>query len=111
MAIARLSHYMLVYEFALWVSLDADDEWLVGRTACYEMGLMLHIFLLVVIKAPEEWHKAGGDSPTGLGITSTSPNSRSGSQSSAPDGRWWLEDKANERRACLGELRGWLGRL
>ena len=38
----------------------SDDEWLTGRTAHFEMGLMLHMLVLAVIDEPLAWHKVGG---------------------------------------------------
>ena len=44
----------------IWLLLYADDEWLVGWTKRYEVGLMLHVFLRIVINAPVAWHKVCG---------------------------------------------------
>ena len=40
--------------------LYANDEWLIGQTVRYEVDLLLHIFILVIINAPVAWHKVCG---------------------------------------------------
>ena len=54
---SRLSHHCLGYLHMLWLILCADEELLVGRWKRYEVGLMLHFFMLLVIKAHVAWHK------------------------------------------------------
>ena len=59
-AVVRLTHYLQGLEYMLWSMLYSDDEWLTGRTERYEIGLMLHMFILALLNAPLAWHKVGG---------------------------------------------------
>ena len=112
-AVVRLAHYLLGREYMIWSLLYSDDEWLVGRTANFEFGLMLHMLVLAVLNAPLAWHKVGG------GIQSDWVGyyldvGRFEVGVSEARARWvvaWLEDKARERAVRLGELREGLGRL
>ena len=44
--VVRLTHYLQGAENAIWAMLYSDDGWLVGRTERYEIGLILHLFIL-----------------------------------------------------------------
>ena len=111
--VCRLSHYVLGRAFMIWLLLYADDEWLVGRTQRYEVGLMLHVFLLIVVNAPVAWHKVCGGIQTDL-VGYSLDVGRFEIGISASRAAWvvrWLQDKGRERRVRLGELREGLGRL
>ena len=112
-AIMRLTHYVLGYSHAIWALLYSDDGWLVGRTERYEVGLLLHLFTLLVVGVPLSWHKvSGGVQLDWIGYYLDVGRFEVGI--SATRAAWavrWLEDKARERRVQLGELREGLGRL
>ena len=40
--------------------LYSDDAWLIGRTKKYEISILLHLFIMVLVGAPMAWHKLGG---------------------------------------------------
>ena len=40
--------------------LYSDDGWLAGRTERYEISLILHLFILVLLGTPLAWHKLCG---------------------------------------------------
>ena len=112
-AIMRLTHYALGYSHAIWALLYSDDGWLVGRSERYEVGLLLHLFVLLVVGVPLSWHKvSGGIQCDWIGYYLDVGRFEVGV--SAARAAWavrWLEDKARERRVQLGELREGLGRL
>ena len=112
-AIMRLTHYALGYSHAIWALLYSDDGWLVGRTERFEVGLLLHLFVLLVVGVPLSWHKvSGGIQCDWIGYYLDVGRFEVGV--SATRAAWavrWLEDKARERRVQLGELREGLGRL
>ena len=112
-AVVRLTHYLLGYTYAIWALLYSDDGWLVGRTEKYEVGLLLHLFALLVVGTPLSWHKvSGGIQIDWIGYYLDVGRFEVGI--SAARAAWavrWLEDKARERRVQLGELREGLGRL
>ena len=59
-AVVRLTHYLQGAAHAIYAMLYSDDGWLVGRTERLEIGLMLHLLILVTLGAPMAWHKLGG---------------------------------------------------
>ena len=59
--VIRLTHYAAGYLHAIWTLLYSDDGWLVGRGANFEIGLLLHMFILMTVGTPLAWHKVGGD--------------------------------------------------
>ena len=91
----RLSRYMLVPRFMLWLKLFGDDEWLVGRGPNYVIALLLHMFFSDIIDTLIAWNTVGG-----------------GVQSDCVG--YYLDlsrFKARKKRARLGEVREGLGRL
>ena len=54
--VVRLTHYLQGINHMIFSLLYSDDEWLIGRTDRFEIGLMLHMFILAVINAPFAWH-------------------------------------------------------
>ena len=112
-AVVRLTHYLLGLENMIWAILFSDDEWLTGRTARFEVGLMLHMFVLAVIDAPLAWHKVGGGVQSEwVGYFLDVGRFEIGiSESRAAWAARWLEDKAREKAVRLGEMREGLGRL
>ena len=48
----RLTHYMLGTTHAIWALLYSDDGWLVGTTDRYELDLLLHLLVLIVVGTP-----------------------------------------------------------
>ena len=111
--VSKQSHYCLGDLHMLWLMLYTNDEWLVGRSKRYEVVLIPHVFVLMVIKAPVAWHKVC------VGIQSDSVGyyldvGRFEIGISAARASWvvsWLEDKVRERRVRLGKLREGLRRL
>ena len=53
----RLTHYVAGCLHAIWTLLYSDDGWLVGRGDKFEIGLLLHMFVLMIIGTPLAWHK------------------------------------------------------
>ena len=109
----RLIHYLQGADYAIWTMLYSDDGWLVGCTARYEIRLLLHFLILVVVGTPLAWRKLCGGVDTewvgyALGIC------RFELGISEKRAQWvvrWCSDKARERCVRLGELREGLGRL
>ena len=97
----------------MFALLYSDDEWLVGRTDRYEVGLLLHLLVLDIIGAPIAWHKVGGGVQSDwVGYYLDVGRFEIGiSESRAAWCVHWLEDKAREKAVRLGELREGLGRL
>ena len=109
----RLTHYLQGTVHAIYAMLYSDDGWLVGRTERFEIGLMLHLLILVTLGAPMAWHKLGGGIQSEwVGYALDVGRFEIGISESRA--RWaitWLEDKVRERRIRFGELRDGLGRL
>ena len=57
---ARLLHYLLGYQHAVWSLLYSDDGWIIGRGKDFQVDLVLYLFILVVLGAPLAWHKVQG---------------------------------------------------
>ena len=93
--------------------LYSDDGWLVGRTKHYEVGLIMHLFVLVLLGTPLAWHKLGGGVQSEwVGYALDVGRFEIGiSELRAQWAIRWCGDKARERRVRLGELREGLGRL
>ena len=112
-AVVRLTHYLQGAAHAIYAMLYSDDGWLVGRTERFEIGLMLHLLILVTLGAPMAWHKLGGGIQSEwVGYALDVGRFEIGISESRA--RWaitWLEDKVRERRVRFGELREGLGRL
>ena len=77
--------------------LYSDNGWLAGRGDKFEIGLLFHMFVLMIIGTPLAWHKVWG----GVGIRESRCNWMRG----------WLADKIREKAVALDELREALGRL
>ena len=111
--VIRLTHYLQGHDHAIWTMLYSDDGWLVGRTKRYEVGLLLHLLILVVIGAPLAWHKlCGGVETEWVGYALDVGRFEIGI--SEKRAQWvirWCNDKVRERQVRLGELREGLGRL
>ena len=111
--VIRLSHYLQGSQHAIWTMLYSDDGWLIGRTERYEIGLILHLFILVLIGTPLAWHKlCGGVESEWVGYALDVGRFQIGI--SLLRAQWavrWCGDKVRERRVRLGELREGLGRL
>ena len=111
--VIRLSHYLQGFQHAIWTMLYSDDGWLIGRTERYEVGLILHLFILVLIGTPLAWHKlCGGVESEWVGYALDVGRFQIGI--SLLRAQWavrWCGDKVRERRVRLGELREGLGRL
>mgnify|MGYP003333509867 CR=1 FL=1 len=109
----RLTHYLQGENHAIWTMLYSDDGWLVGRTARYEIGLIMHLLILVVLGTPLAWHKlCGGVDSEWVGYALDIGRFELGI--SEKRAQWvvrWCTDKARERCVRLGELREGLGRL
>ena len=112
-AVIRLTHYLQGPAHAIYAMLHSDDGWLVGRTEHYEIGLMLHLLILVTIGAPMAWHKLGGEIQSELvGYAVDVGRFMIGiSESRAQWAIRCLGDKVSDRRVRFGELREGLGRL
>ena len=84
-----------------------------GRSKKYEVGILLHLLILVVIGTPLAWHKlCGGVETERVGYALDVGRFELGI--SDKRAQWvvrWCSDKARERCVRLGELREGLGRL
>ena len=58
--VMRLIRYPQGWDFATWSMLYSDDGWITGRTKQFEKALIMHLFILVLIKTPLAWHKLCG---------------------------------------------------
>ena len=112
-AIIRLTHYALGHEDALWALIYSDDGILMSGSEWKERSLILHLFVLVVLGVPLAWHKVkGGVEAEWIGYWLDLGRFELGvSQVRAAWAANWLEDRAREGRAQLGELLQGIGRL
>ena len=110
---ARLLHYLLGYQHAVWSLLYSDDGWIIGRGRDYQVDLVLYLFILVILGAPLAWHKVqGGVQSEWVGYALDVGRFAIGISEART--QWairWIGDKITERRVQLGELREGLGRL
>ena len=106
-AVFRLAHYMIELENALWALLYSDDGWTIGRTAKFELGLLLFMFFLAVINAPLSWNNMSGGLETDwVGYYLDVCRFQVGI--SEARAKWvvnWFDVKVAEGRMRLGELR------
>ena len=112
-ALIRLTHYINGLEHAIWSLLYSDDGWSVGQGDRADVALLLQILMLSVLGVPLAWHKLrGGSECEWVGYWMDLSRFRLGISSIRA--AWavrWLNEKATEGRARLGELREGLGRL
>ena len=112
-ALIRLTHYLIGREEALWAMLYSDDGWLVGGGPNFEVGLCLHLFILMLVDTPLAWHKlSGGFETEWVGYALDIGRFEMGI--SHKRAQWvirWIGDKLREQKVRLGEIREGLGRL
>lgn len=59
-AIVRLTHYLLSHEHTLWVWLYSDNGMIASGSEQKELGLLPHMFVLVLLSVPSSWRKVHG---------------------------------------------------
>ena len=59
-AIVRLTHYVLGHSHALWALLYSDDGMIASGKKDKELGILLHLFVLVILNVPLSWKKVHG---------------------------------------------------
>ena len=109
----RLAHYVIGYIDAVYALLCSDDRRIVGRTAHYERGILLFLFVLVCVGIPISWRKVrGGERTEWIGYLVDVGRFEMGiSMTRAAWASSCCLDKATEGAVRLGELREGLGRL
>ena len=109
----RLAHYVIGYIDAVYALLYSDDGKIIGRTAHYERGILLFLFVLICVGIPISWRKVrGGERTEWIGYLVDVGRFEMGiSMSRAAWASSWCLDKATEGSVRLGELREGLGRL